>query len=342
MRRVCRGAVVGLIVLLALPAVALGQSADAQRATEAQTLFDQASVDMDEGRVDLACQKFEQVTRLVPDGVGGKFALGECYEALGKLASAWTQFSFAEQVAFRLGQTDRAEEARVKAEALKPKLASLSVVVPEALARVPGLLVRRDGVDLREPQWGAPMFVDKGRHDVVVMAPGYTTWTKRVEIVADGAAASLSVPEKAIVVDPNAEQPGVARIVPIVVAPPPADRSWQRPLGIVATGTGLATLLSGGILAGLAYTENKASNANGHCDVVTNQCDEIGKDHRNRAITLGNAATGLLAAGVIVAAGGALVWATAPQETATKPVKKTKTSLHVQVTPSSVMLRGTF
>jgi len=334
--------VITLLTLVLVPQVAWAQSADARRATEAQALFEQATAEMDAGQFASACKKLEEVTRLVPDGVGGKYALGECYEGLGKLASAWTQYSFAEQVASRLGQTERAEEAKAKADALKPKLATMTVLVPDALQKLGGLVVRRDGVELREPQWGTPMYVDAGRHDLVVTAPGYTTWTKHVEVLADGVALKSTVPENAIVPDPQAMKDSPVRLVPVVVAPPPPDRTWQRPAGIVSTGVGATTLVTSLILGGLALSNKNASNEPGRCDIETNQCDEAGLALRNRAWLFGNVSTGLFVAGAIVTVGGVLLWSTAPSKTPEKRASHFEPSIRIRISPQTLTMTGSF
>jgi len=55
---------------------------------------------------------------------------------------------------------------------LKPKLAQLTIVVPEAMRGLPGLEVKRDDVTVGAAQWGVRLPVDKGRHAVVVTATG--------------------------------------------------------------------------------------------------------------------------------------------------------------------------
>src|SRR4051812_40620982 len=96
---------------LLVPPAARGQAGDPQRALAAQALFDQAEAEMAAGQIASACKRLEEVTRLVPDALGGKLKLGDCYEKLGRLASAWSQFAIVAQVAARVGQAERADEA---------------------------------------------------------------------------------------------------------------------------------------------------------------------------------------------------------------------------------------
>src|SRR5262245_4192707 len=71
---------------------AAAQTADPQRASAAQALFDQAFDEMGKKQFASACPKLEEATRLVPDALGAKEQLALCYEGWGKLASAWSQW----------------------------------------------------------------------------------------------------------------------------------------------------------------------------------------------------------------------------------------------------------
>ena len=86
------------------------------------------------------------------EGVGARITLAECYEGWGKLASAWTQYVAAEAMATNANQEERAKKAAAKAAAIKPRLATLTIQVPETLRKTPGLAVQRDGVLLNEAQ----------------------------------------------------------------------------------------------------------------------------------------------------------------------------------------------
>src|SRR5262245_3532350 len=172
---------------LFMPAVATGQGVDPQNALAAQALCEQASGERDARNYLSACRKLEEVTRLVPEGIGAKLTLGECYEALGKLASAWSQYALVEGMAARFGQPERAQKAAEQARRLRSKLATLAIEVPAAMRSLPGLSIARDGVPVGEAQWGTPLPVDAGGHAIVATAPGYRPWKKQVEVVADGA-----------------------------------------------------------------------------------------------------------------------------------------------------------
>ena len=141
------------LCLLALPAAAQAQTVDPQTALAAQALYEQATAEMDAKSYPSACRKLEEVTRLVPEGLGAKLTLGECYEALGKLASAWSQYTFVEAMAPKVGQAERAQRAAERAAALKPRLATMTIDVPGEARAITGLVITRDGVSVGEGQW---------------------------------------------------------------------------------------------------------------------------------------------------------------------------------------------
>ena len=321
---------------------ARAQDVEPQKAADAQALFEQAMVDMEAKQYANACKKFEEVTRLVPEGVGGKYMLGECYERQGKLASAWAQFSFAFQLATRFGQTERANDAQARVEALKPKLATLCVTVSDELRSVPEISVIRDGIDLHDAQWGTPLYVDAGPHDVIVTAPGYTTWKKRVEVLTDNVEVKLVVPKDAIrheIMTPPKEKHPIA---PVVVTPPPPDYSWRKPAGIAGYLIGSVMLSTGFILGGLAVAKKNESNESGHCTLATNRCDDTGLTMRKDAVGLGNASTGLIVAGAVVGVVGVVLWVTAPKRPPTDEKTGLEKQLMLELGPGRVDLRVHF
>jgi hypothetical protein len=99
------------LLLLAPPAVAQDDAA-------AERLYEVATAAMDKGDYATACPKLEEVVRLVPDGIGAKLTLAECYEGAGRLASAWAVYGTARAVAAKAGQPDREKKAAAKERAL--------------------------------------------------------------------------------------------------------------------------------------------------------------------------------------------------------------------------------
>src|SRR5262249_25129655 len=104
---------------------------------QAQVLFDEAKRLREAGQVAEACTKFAQSQQLSP-GVGITLHLGDCYEHLGRTASAWQEFRLAEKLAREHDDGKRADLAHGRAQDLEAKLTRLLVEVPLAAAAAGG------------------------------------------------------------------------------------------------------------------------------------------------------------------------------------------------------------
>lgn len=309
---------------LAFSPAALAQAPDPQRAAAAQVLFDEAQADMDKKNYPAAMKKLEEVTKLLPDALGAKVMLAECYENVGKLASAWSQYTIVQGLAAKAGQAERAEKAGARAVALKPRLATLTIDVPGEVAKLPGLAISRDGIPLGDVQWGTPVPVDAGEHQIVATAPGHRPWQKTVEILSNGSKASVKV--EALVREAPVGPPGAEPAKP--------ERPWQMPLGIGVLAGGVAGLALGGIMGGLAMAKLDESNADGHC--VGNQCDRAGFDARNLSLTFGDVSTAAFVIGGVLTAGGVVLVATAPGK------KSAEKKAALRVLPGGLSFEGSF
>ncbi len=136
----------------------------------AQALFDQARQLMKAGRHAEACPKLAESNRLDP-GIGTQFHLADCYEQSGKVASAWAAFLEVASLAHSSGQADRERVAQKRAAKLEPRLPRLEISVSDA-HRVAGLEIRRDGVLMGPAQWGTPLPIDPGEHELVARGAG--------------------------------------------------------------------------------------------------------------------------------------------------------------------------
>src|SRR5262249_42825001 len=117
----------------ALLAVLLGTGTahatdDAGQARAAQ-LFDEAKKLRQEGKDAEACAKLEESVKLY-EGVGNRFQLADCWETIGRTASAHAMFVAVEESTRALEQKDREKLAHDRAEALLPKLSRLRLEVP--------------------------------------------------------------------------------------------------------------------------------------------------------------------------------------------------------------------
>lgn len=277
-------------ILLAEPAAAAGPASrgEAQPAGDriaAQALFDEGRELMQSGRPSEACPRFEESDRLEP-GLGTRFHLAGCYEALGKLASAHALFLEVAAEAKQRGQDERERVARQKAEALEPRLSRLTVDVP--FASSPELRVERDGTPIGSAQWGLGVPVDPGRHRVSASAPGRAPWSTEVVVAADGAFTRVEVP-------------------PLIDAQQSFFAPTTRKVGLAALGVGVGTIALGSVFTVQALSKKDASNRAG-CSNDTCSTEE-GLALRQQAIAAGNRATWAMSIGAVgLGAAAALFW----------------------------------
>jgi serine/threonine-protein kinase len=158
----------------------------------AQALYDEARQLLSQGRTGDACPKFEESQRLDP-GLGTQFHLADCYQRLGRKATAWSMFRDVEAQASARGQAARARVARERAEALAPWVTKLAIMPHEAAA-IPGFTLVRDGVEVDRAQWGAPVPVDPGMHMVAAQAPGKQPWIFQVDVGPEQTIVNVDVP----------------------------------------------------------------------------------------------------------------------------------------------------
>ncbi len=180
------------LVVTAPASRALAETAG-EKTAAAQALFDEAMRLMKAGQAAEACPKLEESQRL-DAGMATQFRLAECYEKVGKVASAWASFIAVADAAGVAKLPDREAAARKRADALVSRLSRLTLTVPPAVAALDGLEVQRDGGPVGRPMWGVPVPVDPGDHVVIVRAPGKKPWEGHVTAGDAGGAVSLDVP----------------------------------------------------------------------------------------------------------------------------------------------------
>ncbi|MEZ4296517.1 MAG: hypothetical protein R3B70_16210 [Polyangiaceae bacterium] len=312
------------VLSLATPALAddappAPDTAKTDKSAAAEELFRQGIQLMKEGKFADACPKLEASNK-VSWAPGTTINLADCYEQLGRLASAWAKYLEAEpHFRNRTPPDDRADIAKERAEALYPKLSRINITVP-AEAKVAGLTVTRDGDPVDESQWGNGLPVDPGKHVVEVTAPGKKPWRWEAEVGAGGATVSVNVP--VLEAQPNEDHDPVA----------PVDSSMpvQRKVAIGAGAAGVVGLAIGGIFGGLTLGKvgdaNKTCTPNGGDSFI---CDEAGAKLRDEAKGLSTISTVGLIAGGILAAGGVVLWFTAPSGPAPSKEAASRRSLFV-------------
>ena len=147
---------------------------------QALALFSEARKLVEVGDYSKACPKFEQSLRLNL-GIGVQFNLADCWEHLGRTASAQALFQGAAASARAVGQVERAEVARARAEALEPRLIRMLIDVRSS---DPALVIRRNRVVVEQKSWGAATPIDAGDYWLEATAPNKKSWALRVIVPA--------------------------------------------------------------------------------------------------------------------------------------------------------------
>jgi hypothetical protein len=313
--------VIAMSVAAALPFRARTAQADTERRPAAQALYDQAVDAMDRGDYVAACPALAEVVRLAPEGLGAKLTLARCYERAGQLASAWAMYAATEEAGLRQGRADRWQPARERRQALEPKLARLTLVVPREVRALPGLSVERDGVPVGAAQWQVAVPVDRGKHVITAIAAGKPRWEKAIEIGADGERVEVTIDGLR-----DAAAPAEAR------APAASFWSARRVAGAAAGGLGVVGLGVGAVF-GLVAAGKQSDSDDGHC-FEGDRCDPAGRELRDEARAAGDVATVFFVAGGVLLGGGAVLFATAPGAR--------KAGAEVAVVPGGLAVRGAF
>jgi serine/threonine-protein kinase len=221
------------ITHLAVPALfLLPRIVRAGEPAAAEQLYDEAKRLTTSGHYAEACPKFEQSQKLDP-GLGTQFHLADCWQHVGRTASAWALFREVESGARAGGQTARARVAKDRADGLEPFLTKLVIATGNA-STVTGLVIQRDGTEVPREAWGSPVPVDPGTHQVIASAPARQAWQSSVVVEGQGKVVTIEVPLLAGVA--TAEQPPPVAAVPSTqpnpVRPPPS--AARRDVGVTS------------------------------------------------------------------------------------------------------------
>jgi hypothetical protein len=337
-----RVAAIGALLLHAATAGA-ADATDADRA-RASELFGEGRTLMAAKRYTEACPMLEESQRLDPGG-GTVLNVALCHELQGRTATAWSDFREALAVARRDGRSDRALAAEEHIRALEPRLSRLTIDVPPD-ARVPGLSVRRDGAEVAVRDWNVGSPADPGEHVVEAEAPGCSPWRTTIAVEDTGVSRSVRVPlleplppvpapPTATVAEPAPPPPltALALTAPREASPPaqpaaPNARPWQRPIAVGLGGAGLIGIAIGavyGLQAASQWNRARPYCSGGMCS--TTEAYSSWQDSRSSAST----ATVAFVVGGVAAAGGAVLWLTAPSS----PVR-------VGAAPGALVARGEF
>jgi hypothetical protein len=295
----------------------------AQDQATARALFNEARALMKAGRHDQACPKLEAASKLYP-GSGVLLNLGDCYEHVGRTASAWTEFGEAASAAEEAGRADDLAEARRRQAAIEPRLSRLVIRVPHP---APGLVVRRDGSVIDRGAWGEGIPVDPGPHALLAEAPEHQAWSSSVSVAGAGHTATVEVPDlpaSRATPDPLATLAQPPAKSPQDAPPERAAPYWdgRKVASASIAGLGVAGLTAAALIVAVAKSQD---------DNAQNEPNPQRHNDSQNAANLGDVATVLSAVGGALAAGGLLLWWTAPSAPA-----------QVGLDVHGVVVRGTF
>jgi hypothetical protein len=202
---------VSILVLASLPAP-LGSVARADEPT-GRALFDEGDKLMKAGKFAEACEKFAASQHEFGRSVT-LVRLGDCYEKLGKTASAWSTYREVKLAAEATKQKPTADKAKedsriefadARIAALEPNLTRVRIVVAQPSS---GLVVKRDGVVVSAGAYGVPTPIDPGKHAFEAAEEGKVPWREERELGKPGVV-DVSVPalQPAVVTDPKPGDP---------------------------------------------------------------------------------------------------------------------------------------
>lgn len=307
--------------LLVLALLAAAPSASAQVSAEdrvaAESLFGDARRAMLAGDYAQACPKLEASRRLEP-GVGTTLNLADCYEKLGRTASAWAEFKSAAAEAQRLGDGLRKATALERAAALEPKLSRLRIDVAD-----PSMSVFRDGEALSDALLGSAIPVDPGTLRLEARATGKRAWTRDVIIAGEGAQVTVEIP--ALEDEPLAAGAATAEVARREAEGGGAAQTWAWVLG----GVGAAALATGATLGVLA--SSNWSKAKDECGDLPYDCSPDAVTRADDASTQANVATAaFIVGGAALGASLVLFFTSSGDSPGTE----------LALTPTSVSFRG--
>lgn len=287
------------------PAAARAQVGEEAR-TRAREIFDEGRRLLAAGRIAEACGKFETAEQMAP-AMGKRLTLADCYEKLGKTATAWQLFGRVAGEAEQAHDELRVRTARERMAALEPKLSRLTLRL-SAEADVPGLQIERDGVPVQRGSLGIAVPVDPGDHLVAVTAPGRSEGSQKIAVTS-GASVVVELPAPRLKPQPP---------------PPPRETAPQEPgkgrlLAVwVVGGAGIAAIggsLVLGILAKSAYDDANDTYCGGRLMCPTQDGIDAVNDAKDRAVV----ATVVFGVGVAAVTTAVILHLTTPKATRLAP-----------------------
>lgn len=262
----------------------------------AEVLFAEGKRLSDAGSFAEACTRFDASMSLVPR-LGVLLNLADCYEHVGKTASAWVTFGQAAALARRINDP-REAVALQRQDALVPRLTRLRVSV--AHAGVDGFSLTRDGMRVAPSVYGVEVPVDPGVHQIDARAPEHVLWSTRVVVSGEGETVTVLVPELE-----TTPRPPASPLVAVATPDARSDRPGATRLVWISAGVGVIGIGAGATLGILA--RSLAHEARRDCD-SSNNCTDAGYALIERSRRDGNLSTVAFAIGGVALATGIVLY----------------------------------
>lgn len=242
--------IASLVSIVAVAALFSPSTASADPAA-AEALFREGRRLLDEGKTEQACLKLAESQAQDPSS-GTLLNLGLCHEMQHKIATAWSNYVAAAQLARDQGRAERADVAEKKAAELEPRLPYLTVTVAVAVA---GLQIMRGAEIVGPGLLGSAVPVDPGSYVVTASAAGHRPWKTTID-VGEAESKTVEVPELEPEAPPAAEAPVPPPAPPAIepvapptppapVTPPPSKAGGGALVGWILAGTGIAAVAVG-------------------------------------------------------------------------------------------------
>jgi hypothetical protein len=315
--RALRHFVAGLVMLVAAAPEAEARAQGGGDKAVAQALFDEALKLMKDGKPAEACPKLAKSQELDP-GMGTLFRLGECYEQIGRVASAWALFIEVAEDAKRAGSAPREAQARRRADTIAPRVPKLTVRISEAAAGAKDLRVTRDGAKVDQAEWGVSLPVDPGQHVIAAEAPGKKRWEQQVKAEESGTHEVVVPPlDNDVAKPPPIIGPGEAGPGERGPHAEGAPGTGQRAAAVAASAVGVVGVTVGVVFGVMAKSQWDDTLSNCHGGDTT-KCDATGIELGGSAKRSAVISTIALGAGGAGLAAGIILWLTAPSASTRK------------------------
>ncbi|XXX72678.1 hypothetical protein WMF30_34020 [Sorangium sp. So ce134] len=306
-RRVVLAAAVSAFAMLA------EGKASAQDLAVAEALFIKGVADLEAGNYDAACPALAESHRIDPRP-GTLFALADCQDKAGKLATAATLYSDYLLATDQLQPAQRLRHDR-RIDAAKARRAELASQIPELTLALPppapaGVRVTRDGADVDPAALGVALPMDPGEHVVTFRIDDGPVVEERISLAA-GEKKTLEIDLR------RAEKRADSKTERPAAPSAPQGSSAQAPLaGRTLSGRRVGALVAGSVgVAGLALggvtgivTLTKKPTIEEHCRGRV--CDAEGKAAADAARLPGLLSTIGFGVGAAGAAAALVLWFT--------------------------------